>query len=165
MPAGGAAVARSRSRPAAGRSGGFVQGAGASVAVRVVCEVSALAVAGAEDVAARERVQDVDDDVQLQADEGAVVVVNAMRRERKWNRKSSESSQWRCCRCFNSIFRRLKLKFFFSNLARKFCRSNKKKRMKNLNAGEYRRRLNSRGVDDRNGDGRRDGRRILTAES
>lgn len=122
VPAGGAAVARSRSRPAASRSGGFVQGAGASVAVRIVREVGALGVAGAEDVTARERVQDVDDDVEFQADEGAVVVVDAVRRKRKRNRKSSQSGQWRCRRrCFDSIFRRLKFKSF-QNL--KFWREN-----------------------------------------
>jgi hypothetical protein len=65
VPAGDATVVRSRSRPAASRSGGFVQGAGASVAVRIVSEVGALGVASAEDVSARERVQDVDDDVEL----------------------------------------------------------------------------------------------------
>lgn len=82
--------------------------------MRIVSEVGALGVASAEDVAARERVQDVDDDVQFQADEGAVVVVDAVRRKRKRNRKSSQSGQWRGCRrCFNSIFRRLEfLKFF-----------------------------------------------------
>lgn len=57
----------------------------------IVGEVGTLGVAGADLVSAHDRIQDVEDDVQLQSDEGAVVVVDALRRV--WQQTAQDSAQ------------------------------------------------------------------------
>ncbi len=78
VPANGADGSWSRGGPSAASSGSFVQDA--LPGDWIVGEVGALGVAGADVVSAHDRIQDVEDNVQLQSDKGAVVVVDALRR-------------------------------------------------------------------------------------
>ena len=92
VSASGSGVTKRRGGPSASRSWGRMKSARASVLVGFVSEVSALGVTGAQDVTANERVQNVDDDVELQPDKCAVVVVDALGRKRKRNGQTSNSA-------------------------------------------------------------------------